>query len=373
MPEIACITPVGPRISPRIAIVGEAPGEEEEKIGIPFVGKSGNLLTTMLRRVGIERRDCYLTNVFLERPQFNNLEYWCGTKTEVNALWAGSGRAGRYPYGPITKSKEKKSPLYLKPDRLDVLDRLKEELGKLKPNLVLALGNVASWALLSSSGITSFRGTLAHSTLVEGVKVLPTYHPAAILRQWELFPIALADFDKAKRTCHTPILEFPRRQLWLEPSLEDLEVFYDQFIKPSSAIAIDVETKARQITCIGFAPSPSAAVVIPFWNIHGTTRPDHNPHYWQSAAEEVAALHYVKRVLDLPVRKVFQNGLYDIQYIWKTWGMPVRGTIEDTMIIHHALQPELSKGLGFLGSLYTDEPSWKHMRKRKSDTEKRDE
>ena len=61
--------------------------------------------------------------------------------------------------------------------------------------------------------------------------------------------------------------------------------------------------------------------------------------------------------------KIFQNGLYDISFLWRAYGIGVRGAEEDTMLLHHALYPESLKGLGFLGSIYCDEGAWKGMRK----------
>ena len=60
-----------------------------------------------------------------------------------------------------------------------------------------------------------------------------------------------------------------------------------------------------------------------------------------------------------------QNFSYDVQYLWRL-GIPVPNWGDDTMIIHHAMQPEMEKGLGFLASIYTDELAWKFMHKKKA-------
>ena len=62
------------------------------------------------------------------------------------------------------------------------------------------------------------------------------------------------------------------------------------------------------------------------------------------------------------IPKLFQNGLYDIAFLWRAAGIPVKGALHDTMLLHHALQPEMKKGLGFLASIYADEGAWKEMR-----------
>lgn len=369
LPAKGWVNPSGPRDKPLIAVVGSFPDEEDERIGLPFSGKSGGMLASMFKRVGVRKSDCYQTCVFLERPDFNSIENWCLTKKEADIAWQEAGNTGKYPYPSILRSKIRKAPLYLAPERVKVLERLKMELEQVQPNLVLALGGIACWALLGTSSIHRIRGTLVQSSLVEGIKVLPTHHPGDVLKQWDLFPIAISDFGKATRTMHTPELVVPKRYIWTEPTLSDLWDFYNQHLAFSTCIAVDVETQARQITCIGFASSRTHALVVPFWDTNNKAE----PHYWKDPKDEVKALQFIRQVLLSKTPKVFQNGLYDIQYIWKTWGCPVNGPLEDTMILHHALQPELQKGLGFLGSIYTDEPSWKHMRKRKSDTEKRDE
>jgi len=74
---------------------------------------------------------------------------------------------------------------------------------------------------------------------------------------------------------------------------------------------------------------------------------------------------------DQSIPKLFQNGLYDVAFLWRAYGIRVRACTEDTMLLHHALQPESLKGLGYLGSIYTDHGPWKSERK-KHETIKRD-
>jgi hypothetical protein len=52
-----------------------------------------------------------------------------------------------------------------------------------------------------------------------------------------------------------------------------------------------------------------------------------------------------------------------MHHLWRTMGIPVPFASDDTMLLHHALQPELDKGLAFLGSIYTNEAAWKFQRK----------
>jgi hypothetical protein len=194
-------------------------------------------------------------------------------------------------------------------------------------------------------------------------KLLPTYHPAAVLREWSLRTIVVADLMKARVQSEFPDIRRPSRKVTINPTLEDLTQFLST-LDHAPALATDVETRNGQITCIGFAASSSAALVVPF--VRGF-----KDSYW-TETEEVQALRLVRAILLHPVPKIFQNGLYDLQYIWRTFRVAPKNCIHDTMIKHHAMYPEMQKGLGFLGSLYTEEPAWKLMRT-KDTQEKRDD
>lgn len=328
-----------------IAIVGEAWGEKEEEQGRPFVGTSGWLLDQLLSQAGIARRDCFVTNVFNLRPRpSNDVKNLCGTRPEgIPGL--PELQRGKY----VLRKYEPE------------LDRLFKELADVQPNLIIALGATASWALLRSSGIRAIRGatTTTHPAVSERIggvhKVLPTYHPAAVAREWSIRPVVVADLEKAKRQSATPEFVRPRRLVWIKPTLQDLADYERDYILPAARVAADIETKQEQITCIGFAPSPESAIVIPFFCEDGRS-------YWGTASDELRAWGFVRRWLALRPT-TFQNGLYDINFLWRVYGIPVPLAEHDTMLLHHAMQPEMEKGLGFLASVYTDEASWKFMRK----------
>lgn len=337
----------------KIALVGEAWGAEEETFHLPFVGPAGQELDRMLADAGIKRSECFVTNVFNFKPERNDITTLC---------WAASER-GRDDRRPSLSSGK-----YLRPEYFPEIARLSAELNSIKPNVVVALGNTAAWALLSLTAISKIRGTVATSSLVPNLKVLPTYHPAAILRQYDLRHVAVLDLIKAKAESAFPEIRRPVRKIWTDPSLADCYDFYSNYIINSSCLAFDIETFGDQITCIGFAPSIDKALVIPFWDMR---KPKGS--YWLYPREEEQAWDFVHMVLDHPMPKVAQNGLYDIQFLWMKYGIPVRNFEDDTMLLHHSLQPESPKALGFLGSVYTNEASWKEMRNRGKHTIKHDE
>jgi uracil-DNA glycosylase len=383
---------------PKMLLIGEAWGADEDRLRLPLVGVSGQENWRLLGeavpirpdlhsyaaelcgpRFGlawVKRRDEWLeaasvgfTNVLNERPPNNDLERFCGTKAEV-----GPG----YPYPALVKGK------YLLPKHFHHLDRLRNEIRDLRPSICVLLGNTACWALLNTTGITSIRGTTAWSESFS-VKCLPTFHPASLLYEgmWSRRPILISDYIKAYRESSFPEIRRPKRRIFLKPSLDDVANWIGTVLNsPPQFLAVDCETSGGIIDTIGFSPDAGEAFVIPF-GPHRLKRgtgylvvyPERDgkkvTNYWDQA-EELLVWNWVKRLLESPIPKVFQNGLYDLQYLLK---MSIRpgNCQDDTMLLWHSLYPESPKGLGFLGSVLTDEVSWKEMRKQKSDTQKRDE
>lgn len=328
----------------KIALVGEALGEQEDMTGAPFSGSSGQELNRMLAEVGLARRDCFLTNVFSFRPQRNNMDVLCVRRAEV-----GQG----YPMPLYSQGK------YIHPQFLPELDRLYTELESVRPNLIIALGNTACWALLYRSAISSVRGSITAAVRPAGAKVLPTYHPAAVMRNWSLRPIVLVDLLKAAREQDFPEIRRPERELLVAPTYSEAQdwVSREVLAHPGRTLACDIETSRGQITMVGFASSSKSALVIPFVN---PVEPSYS--YWDTPARELEAWQIVRLLLEDPRwPKLFQNGVYDLQYLLKM-GFHPRNCLHDTMLLHHSLFPELQKGLGFLGSIYTNEQNWKLMR-----------
>ena len=336
-----------------ILLVGEAWGKEEADVGLPFVGPSGKLLNGLLSQVGIARDECYVTNVFNFQPERNQLKTICGKKVEGIPGFPALNKGG-----------------YVLAQYASELDRLFTEIDREQPTLIIALGATAAWALLKHSSIKSLRGAAVMATIAgKRYKVFPTYHPAAVLREWKLRPILLADLTKARREAEYPEVRRPRREVWIEPTYDDLLRFEQEHILPSPDLAIDIETRGREITCIGFAPRVDLTLVVPFFSASSPGQ-----SYWPTVELETKVWNWVLRICRLRKRIVGQNFLYDTNFLWTEYGIIIPHAAEDTMLLHHALQPEMEKGLGFLGSIYTDEPAWKGMKRKKhNETVKRED
>ena len=355
-------------------LIGEAPGENEENVGVPFIGAAGVLLDETLRASGFNRgawypdgrnngleyfSELYVTNVFSERPPDNDLKgAWTVTKTELRKR--GIPEGGRLP--PLNKR-------YVLPEFEAELARLDEEIREIKPDLIIALGGTALWALTGDGRITLHRGTFFPTKW--DCLAIASFHPAMVLRQYEQRPLLWADLSKAKRHLNGTLPAPTRRRFWIDPTWEEMESVYESFARSGQLLGVDIETDPRisQITSVSFG-TDTEAICFPFYDKH--TLPE-KCNYWQTAQEEARAWRWVIRFGALANEKALQNGLYDFQYLLLPPQVWLAHVTEDTAIMSHAAQPELKKDLGTLASVYLNEPSWKFMRESAKDVNKADD
>jgi uracil-DNA glycosylase family 4 len=132
----------------RVMFIGEAPGAEEDRQGLPFVGPSGQLLDRMLATIGLDRRSVYITNVIFWRPPGNRSP----TQAEIAIC---------QPF-------------------------LERQIELLRPRLIVFVGGVAARVLLGlNEGVTKLRGRRFNYKVDDGATIpaIVTLHPAYLLRQ----------------------------------------------------------------------------------------------------------------------------------------------------------------------------------------------
>jgi uracil-DNA glycosylase family 4 len=362
----------------RIMIVGEAPGADEEKEGQPFVGAAGKVLRQHLMEVGIDPSDCFLTNICKYRPPNNKLEKFFLDGGIPNAIV------------------------------LQGLVELKEEILRVRPNIIIAAGNFAMWALTRKAkwmdktidgertrgftGIFTWRGSLLPCTLVQGFKVLPTFHPSYINREGMkdhgTFKCDLAkareesSFRELIRPAREIILanEHPKSllgyrtfegnlvQTWAdaqgphplvtaewEPINVSREELREELLSglPKAAeadiyqphlplLTLDIEMQGSRCHCVGVTSRRNSAIVIP-------TRTMQDFIYLQSIACSGVGINA-------------QNSMFDGAMMEWHLGMEIMPFVRfDTMFAAHAAEIELPKGLDYLASLHTTMPYWKDM------------
>ncbi len=147
-----------------IAFIGEAPGKEEAKVGRPFIGRSGKFLRSMIREIGLEEKEVFITSPVKYLPRR-------GTPTKAD-IAHGRGHLFR---------------------QLAVVD----------PKIIVLLGNVASWAVLDREVSVSRE----HGEIIkDGDRVyLITFHPAAAMRFPKIGKEFTDDFKKLKLLLHSPL------------------------------------------------------------------------------------------------------------------------------------------------------------------------
>jgi uracil-DNA glycosylase len=318
-------------------IIGEAPGEVEVETGVPFSGPSGYLLDKVLMETGFTRRDCFLTNVCHERPPGNEISKWFYNKTAAKTNGAPEYH-GRYPAKPVVAGVA------------DLHRMLREH----QPMFIIALGNTALWALAGEWGILKWRASIMPTSAVEGaddIKMMPTVHPAAVLRQFELRNLLVQDFRRARRESRTATIERPEWQFIIRPNADKVLWWcHDLYRRLESAtepvpFACDIETRARQIACIGIATSKLDAICIPLMDNK------QRAGYWSTEEEHLIILSLRKVLTHEKAHCIFQNGAYDLQYFAAQYAFLPRAR-DDTMLMQHVAFPGMLKGLDFLSSLY---------------------
>jgi uracil-DNA glycosylase len=347
-------TSPGAQCSKTLLILGEAPGAEEEAAGVPFIGSAGRQLTEAFQSAGLDRAEWHILNTFLKRPPSNDLadSSWTLNKTEFKR---------EYGYVPSTPPLKKR---YLRPEHQWQIAELQERLRILKPDLILAMGATALWALTGHDAITQYRGAFFRSRFGMAIATL---HPASILYQYANMPFLWSDLVKVRLWLAGELPAPMRRRLWIDPTFAEIAAYYRRLLAaPNELVGVDIETAPAidQITTISFSTA-SEGICIPLWDRYGTVEA-HN--VYDSAATEVAAWRWIERFARLPNPKVMQNGMYDAQYLLDA-PIPLRlkNWRDDTVLVQHSYQPELKKDLGTLASLYLNEPSWKQMRQSAKD------
>lgn len=327
----------------RIFIVGEAPGEDEERSGHPFVGASGRELDKMLHEAGIMRSECFVSNVSRHRPPDNKIEAWISKAKKKASIPAG--------FVPMRN-------LHVHPNIKEGFEALLKEIELVKPNVIIALGNVSMWSLTGRWGISKWRGSQLRTDWDStGPHVLPSYHPAYILRDWAERAAVVRDLRRARSLSDSRAARGPTWSFIIRPSFDQATATLSMLLRKLAdgplKLTHDLETRNGHIACSGMAWSKTEAICIPF--MCG----ENKEGYW-TQEQEAHLLWMLYMVLCHPnARVVNQNYLYDAQYTHRWWCFVGRFW-RDTMISHHTAFCALPKKLDYQASLYCEQyVQWK--------------
>lgn len=333
-------------IPARIMIVGEAPGPEEVQKLQPFVGPSGAELNKMLGEAGISRSECFVTNVSKYMPY----------ETEIKNFFAGAKPR-------VTSAHTLVRHKMVTEEIARGVEELRAEIELVKPNIIIPLGNTSLWALTgickhpydlaAPSGISDWRGSMVVEDLSSrATQCIPTYHPAAVLRQWSWRAAAVHDLRRAARFRNGERFPRPDWRFIIRPTFEVAVATLEGLLKRLDSnerirLSYDIETRRGHTACAGLAWSLLDAICIPLMCA------ERREGYW-SEWEETYIVHLFCRVINHRNAEIVgQYITYDSQYNWRHWHS-VPNVKQDTMISWHAMFSDLPKDLAFQASMTCD-------------------
>lgn len=292
------------RPNSKILIIGESPGEDEEREREPFVGRSGQLLMETFARYGVNREDVSLANLCQYRPRGNKFD--------------------------LLRDSEQ-----LKEGERELRDIIRSS----SFNVIAALGGEPLSFLCGKYGISKYRGSILPAEHINTQqKVIPAFHPSYIIRNEAEYPIFAADINRVIEESQHKEIRYTERNYYPTPSFDWLEQNLDRYLN-AKYMACDIESikNSTTILCHGFAISKHESFCLP-----------HTDQY----------ISYIMRLYEAQSHKIFHFGLYDYEMLYVN-GIFVKNYVHDTYVLQHALQPELPRGLDFLTSIHTKEPYYK--------------
>lgn len=310
--------------NPRIMVIGEAPGAQEDEQGLPFVGPSGDLNNEALAKAGLGGVPIYFTNVAKCRS-----------------------------IGPPKPGQIKACRHYLE-----------EEIASVKPEFVLLYGATA-WKQFGVGSITENAGKETTSPKIPGAKIMPVLHPAAILRSPEKKPAWMGDVARFGHMTKGSLLTDIDVSVYLADIPEALEGLLDTLTKADS-FSFDFEANTRPwwhkqyrpytISFAGRDPDGTlGTVVVPIF---------HRDHEWDPNVLSFFWARLTDIMADPSKKKTVHNAAYDVPVYYRTCAMlhgvpPCMPYVDfDTMSAAKVLDENVSVGLKYRGRADLGWPDW---------------
>lgn len=277
-----------------IAIVGSTMSSEDIQTLAPFNGVSGWTLKNWLYLQGISWMNCFMTNVIGDRVDT------VVTLQDKQALFT--------------------------------------ELTQVKPKAILLVGEMALNTVAELTKISYWRGSVLEW---KGIKVIPIYTLADVMRDYSLAPICIADIGKLK-TPYIPV-RHDNCSYTLDMAPHQLKALCD---RSWAKILIDVETVGEAISMVGLA-------------LQSVEKGDWVYYNWDTKLWEVEEIRALGKLLSSPALKIGHNLAFDCMLLWHNWKIMPATPWFDTMLAWHAHDPELPKALGVCATLCCETRNWK--------------
>ena len=354
------VVPPESNVGATVALVGEAPGEQEEKQGNLFIGPSGDEVMRALGAAQLRRRDVHLTNVLLCRPPKNELDNLLAKSNAENRERQKRNKALK----GIWEIGKRSNPGLPEPRYESLIEspitccspRLKLELQGFRD--IIALGGTAAKAVMNTNqNIMSIRGGFVELDAAAGLparRVMPTIHPSFVLRSPRFAHVFRNDIFKAASRFRGVAAWAPPHVIY-HPSVEQLEEFLNMPGVPYWTYDLEtdgIEPLTAKIRCVGIG-TPTHVAIVGLLGRDGLTR-------FYNYVDERRVIEVMKRFFVDPNKlKVGHNsGSYDTNCLNSQWGIWPAPAL-DTILLHRLVESEMPHNLGFVGSMYTDAPSWK--------------
>ncbi len=322
-----------------IAVVGDFPNDVEIVKQELFTGPSGSQFNRICAACRLARYQIYMTTACKTKPPGGNSD----------KLWTIKG--WRHPdWGKLQQ---------------DLIDELSEFPGK----VILLLGNTPMRLLIDEprfNSIAKYRGSFFRAEefvhlkdKLAGKIIGLSYHPEFTLYSGNPihFYTIIADITKALRILEDPTLLNNNTKIIVKPLIHDIRAMYAA-VKHSEYVAFDIEATPEFITCFSLAIYDKhedlniiRSMSIPLM--------DNSGNYW-SLEQEVEIWIGLAEILNSPdIKKICQNGMFDLMFILRTMSIKTDNFYFDTMLAQHICYTELPKGLDYLTSIYTYYPYYK--------------
>jgi DNA polymerase I-like protein with 3'-5' exonuclease and polymerase domains/uracil-DNA glycosylase len=307
----------------KIWFIGGCPTASDRTTKKAFSNPSGRMLRQFCMQVGIDPTECFFGYVFPGAAPKDELKY-------------------------LFKDGE---PL---PELAQSLASLNEEIEEFQPNVIVTLGAIPTYLLTTNTiryepkdrsfvGIFDWRGSAIPHKDFPDQKIIPAFDPSYIYHEgYSDHGIFLADLTKISAESQFEGIRQKERKLYLDPIGAERDESLHRLATEGTHITLDIEYIGSRLLCVGVTSDESWAAC---YGIHSPSDLDR-----------------IAEVLKLGKPINAQNAIFDLSILEYNYGLPLFEYLDyDTLIAAHALNPELPKDLGFLVSLYTDQPYHKSM------------
>lgn len=318
-------------------IIADSPSKKDLQKHMCFSGDGSIFLVKELENVGIYFKDCFAQTAIDYYPPSGRADNVFHTKTEAKKNYDLKLVNGAYVSDRVLANAK----------------RVWQSIDRVKPKFILCLGNLALWMLTGEQSVAKHRASMLEIKRGWGVvRLLPTYHPNAVMRQKELKRVWRNDL--ARINVDGDGWSRPDFKFITYPTCEEVlsklvalcwRAEHEAF-RPVH-VSCDIETRGGMVSVLGIAWSKTEALVIPFTSVE---KPNYfNPH------EEFAIITQLKKLFNHPHIEVSGQGYhYDDQYLCKLYGFKPHCTW-DTMAMAHILWTKnLPLRLDFLSSMFCD-------------------